>query len=284
MWIFFPHIFCEGSKHEARLMRGENSEDVYHAHLPSNLQLHVTTKSSLLTWHHKLGHPSLKVFKTLVSSLGLNSKSFSNTHIHCSSCSINKSHKLPFDLNSFMATKPLQLLYYAVWDQVQSSIDNFTYYVIFVDYFSKYVWLYPLKRKSDVATIFPQFKLLVEKYLGSLIVSIFTDNGGEYQGLQPFFQSHGISHYSTPTHTPKQNIVAERRHRHIVETSLALVYYAKLPLTYWTHTFHTRFYLINRLPTHILNNKSPFQRLIHTPPNYNRLKLFGCLCYPWLKP
>ncbi|KAI3526642.1 hypothetical protein L1887_05902 [Cichorium endivia] len=282
---FFPtHFFVKDLSTGAPLLRGENSEDVYHARLPSNLQLHVTTKSSPLTWHHKLGHPSFKVFKTLVSSLGLNSKSFFDSHIHCPSCSINKSHKLPFGPNSFTATKPLQLLYSDVWGPVQSSIDHFTYYVIFVDYFSKYVWFYPLKRKSDVATIFPQFKLLVEKFFGSPLVSIFTDNGGEYQGLQPFLQSHGISHYTTPPHTPEQNGVAERRHRHIVETGLALLHYAKLPLTYWTHAFQTAVYLINRLPTHVLHNQSPFQRLFHTPPNYTRLKPFGCLCYPWLKP
>src|ERR1043165_6892000 len=32
----------------------------------------------------------------------------------------------------------------------------------FVDYFSKYIWLYPIKRKSDVKILFPQFKSLVE--------------------------------------------------------------------------------------------------------------------------
>ena len=43
-------------------------------------------------------------------------------------------------------------------------------------------------------------------------------------------------------------------------------------------------YLINRLPTSHLDNQSPYQRLLRKSPNYNSLRIFGCLCYPWLKP
>ncbi|WVZ01942.1 hypothetical protein V8G54_022748 [Vigna mungo] len=46
----------------------------------------------------------------------------------------------------------------------------------------------------------------------------------------------------------------------------------------------TAAYLINRLPTPILGYKSPFSKLFNTTPNYHKLKSFGCLCFPWLKP
>ena len=105
-----------------------------------------------------------------------------------------------------------------------------------------------MQHKSDVAKLFPQFKILVEKFFNQQIVSLFTDNGGEYIGLLPFLQSHGISHYTTPPHTSEQNGITERRHRHVVETGLSLLHYAKLPLEYWSHVFQTALYLINRLP------------------------------------
>lgn len=282
---FFPsHFLVKDLRTGARLMRGENTDDVYHATISSLHQLNFTTTNKSLDWHHKLGHPSVKVFKTIASSLGLNSKIMSNSNVHCPSCAVNKSHKLPFGQNSFVATKPLQLIYSDVWGPVKESIDHFTYYVIFVDFYSKYVWLYPMRYKSDLAKLFPQFKMLVEKFFNHQIVSLFTDNGGEYLGLLPFLQSNGISHYTTPPHTPEQNGVAERRHRHVVETGLSLLHYAKLPLQYWSHAFQTAVYLINRLPTTILENKSPFQILFHQPPTYSKLKPFGCLCYQWLKP
>ncbi|OMP03343.1 Reverse transcriptase, RNA-dependent DNA polymerase [Corchorus capsularis] len=46
----------------------------------------------------------------------------------------------------------------------------------------------------------------------------------------------------------------------------------------------TSSYLINRMPTPILNHKSPFQVLFAKDPNYTKLRVFGCLCFPWLRP
>lgn len=38
------------------------------------------------------------------------------------------------------------------------------------------------------------------------------------------------------------------------------------------------------MPTPNLNNKTTFELLFYQTPNYNKLKVFGFLCYPWLKP
>ncbi|KAL4557404.1 hypothetical protein LXL04_035581 [Taraxacum kok-saghyz] len=185
----------------ARLMRGEKTDGVYHSSLPSKLQILATLKNSPLDLHHQLGHPSRQVFKYIVSKLGFSPTFASN--VHCPSCSINKSLKLPFGPNSFVATKPLQLIYSDVWGPVQKSIDNFTYYVIFVDYFSKYTWLYPMKHKSDVAKLFPQFKLLVEKYFQDPIISLFSDNGGEYLlGIETGYTQR--KHYHTLTNETRK--------------------------------------------------------------------------------
>lgn len=89
----------------ASLMRGKNTKDVYHASLPSHMQLNLTLKHSPVDLHHKLGHPSTKVFKYIVSMMVLKSNSLSN--FHCYSRSINKCHKLPFGPNLFFTNKPL---------------------------------------------------------------------------------------------------------------------------------------------------------------------------------
>lgn len=38
-------------------------------------------------------------------------------------------------------------------------------------------------------------------------------------------------------------------------------------------------HLINCLPTKVLRWKSPYECLYHKPPDYDRLKMFGCLAY-----
>ena len=89
---------------------------------------------------------------------------------------------------------------------------------------------------------------------------------------------------SKTPHTPEHNGYSERRHRHIVETSLTLLSHASLPLTFWPHAFSTIVYLINRMPTLTLNLSTPFELIFKTKPNYAKLRIFGCLCYPWLRP
>ena len=38
------------------------------------------------------------------------------------------------------------------------------------------------------------------------------------------------------------------------------------------------------MPTPTLHLSSPFDKLFESPSNYTKLWVFGCLCYPWLRP
>lgn len=54
------------------------------------------------------------------------------------------------------------------------------------------------------------------------IVSIYSNNGGEYEALKLVFSQHDITHFTTPPHTPEHNGLAERHHINVVETTLQL--------------------------------------------------------------
>lgn len=96
-----------------------------------------------------------------------------------------------------------------------------------------------MKKKFEVAILFPKFKLLVEKFFKHPIISIFTNNGGEYTSLTPILTSQGISNFKTPPYTPEHNGTSERRHRHVVETGLSLLQTASLPKSFWSYAFQT---------------------------------------------
>jgi len=78
--------------------------------------------------------------------------------------------------------------------------------------------------------------------------------------------------------------MVEHRYRHIVETGLTLMGQCKAPLKFWRYVFETFVYLINHMPTLVINYKSPFECLFRSTPDYSFLRTFRCLCIPFLHP
>jgi histone deacetylase 1/2 len=163
------------------------------------------------------------------------------------------------------------------------SSGGYKFYVSFVDDFSRFTWIYLLKHKSDVEQIFYNFQTHVERLLNSKIRAVQSDWGGEYHRLHKYFQRTGISHRVSCPHTSQQNGIAERKHRHLVETGLALLAHSSLPIRYWDEAFLTACYLINRMPTPVLQKETPLFRLLHIHPDYSFLRIFRCACWPSLR-
>ena len=157
------------------------------------------------------------------------------------------------------------------------------FYVSFLDHYSKYTWLYPIPQKSDVYKVFCSFQKLVERQFNCKIKSVQTDWGGEYRSLHKYFENIGIQHRVSCPHTSQQNGSIERKHRHIVETGLSLLSHSSVPLSFWDHAFMMATYLINRLPTSPLNT-TPLHKLFARDPDFSLMRVFGCACYPFLRP
>lgn len=81
------------------------------------------------------------------------------------------------------------------------------------------------------------------------------------------------------THTPQQNGIVERKHKHLLETSRSLHIHANFPQTFWGDCILAATYLINKMPIAILNWKTPFEILHGYPPAYHTFRTIGCLCY-----
>jgi hypothetical protein len=250
----------------------------------SSKQALSSNKYSITRWHACLGHPSSSIVMFVLNKNNLPSSRESLDESVCDACQQAKSHQLPYPKSICISKSPLELIFSNVWGPTCDSIGRNKYYVSFIDDFSKFTWIYLLKNKSEVFQKFKEFKALVERLFDKKILAVQTDWGGEFQKLHPFFTQIGIAHHVSCPYVHQQNGSAERKHRHIVEVGLSLLAHASMSLKYWDEAFLGATYLINRLPTKVLDFSSPLERLFHEKPNYSGLCIFGCACWPNLRP
>lgn len=143
-----------------------------------------------------------------------------------------------------------------------------------------------IPNKTSVSHILQEFIILIQNQFKTTIKNIRTDNGTKFfnASVTSFLKNLGIIHQISCAYTPQQNGLAERKHRHLLNCARALRFHVGLPIQYWGDCILTATYMINRTPTAVLNNQSPYQVLYEKVPNYDMIKVFGCLCYATVLP
>uniref|UniRef100_A0A2N9EEY0 Integrase catalytic domain-containing protein n=1 Tax=Fagus sylvatica TaxID=28930 RepID=A0A2N9EEY0_FAGSY len=194
-------------------------------------------------WHSRLGHPSFNVLHNIFPSFSTGSSS--NTVIeHCQHCLAGKMHQLPFPTSNKIVSSPFELIHADLWGPAPVIASNaFRFYLVFVDEFTKFTWVYLLKHKSDTFQVFTQFRAMLETQFSLPIKILRTDCG-------------------------------ERKHRHLVQCALALLSQSKLPMSYWSYAISTAAHLINKLPTPTLDLTAPHLNPTNThTPTSNTISL-----------
>lgn len=125
----------------------------------------------------------------------------------------------------------------------------------------------------------------MEKHFNKKNLSLYTDDDSEYKNLNSYLSSNDIEHLLSPPYTPRLIALAKCRHQHIIETTGTLLHdhEASLPSNLWSFACRHAVYLINHMPTSLLDNESHFQKLFREQPNYKTLKTFDSRSYPWLQ-
>ncbi|KAL5855098.1 hypothetical protein ACOSQ4_004900 [Xanthoceras sorbifolium] len=237
-------------------------------------------KSNL--WHQRLGHMSEKGMKTLLSKGKLPDLKAVDVGL-CEDCIFGKQKKVSFaKIGKIPKAEKLELVHTDVWGPSPvSSLSGSLYYVTFIDDSTRKVWVYFLKKKSEVFDTFRKWKAMVENETGLKIKRLRSDNGGEYRDsrFREFCANSGIKMEKTVPMTPQQNGVAERMNRTLNERARSMRLHAGLPKMLWAEAVSTAAYLINRGPSVPLDGGIPEEVWSGKEVNISHLRVFGCISY-----
>ena len=203
-------------------------------HLPSSrLSAFVVSGQNtyfLVLWHSRLGHASISKVKQLVSSGLLGS--VSNKSFDCMPCQFGKQTALPFNNSVSHALSSFDLIHYDVWGPSPISTPSGSrYFVIFVDDFSRYTWIYLFKNHSELYQIYRDFTKMIETQFSKPIKVFRSNNAQEYKAHEFTFILHqfGIVPHSSCAGTSQQNGRDEHKFRRILNVVRATTIASSTP-------------------------------------------------------
>ena len=128
---------------------------------------------------------------------------------------------------------------------------------------------------------FKKWKTEVENQTDLKIKCLRSDNGGEYKKseFKTFCAAEGIRLIRTIPGKARQNGIAERMNRTLIERVRSMRIHSGLPKTFWADAVNTTAYLINRGPSVPLKFKLPEEVWTGKELKYSHLRNFGCTPY-----
>ena len=123
----------------------------------------------------------------------------------CESCLQGKMTKSPFSGKGERAKELLELIHSDVCGLMTThACEGFSYFITFIDDYSRFGYVYLMKYKSEAFEKFKEFRQEVEKQLGKSIKTLRSDRGGQYlnQEFQIYLKDNGILSQWTPPYTP----------------------------------------------------------------------------------
>lgn len=242
----------------------------------------VETTDDTKLWHMRLGHMSDRGLIEL-SNRGSFGKCKISKVGFCDHCLFGKQKRVTFITPAMHVTKGiLDYIHADVWGPSrEASLSGARYMVTFIDDFSRKVWVYFLKHKSEAFDAFKSWKVMIEKQTEREIKKLRTDNGLEFcsGAFNQFCKEEGIVRHLTVPGTPQQNGVAERMNRTLLEKARCMLSNSGLRKRFWAEAINTACFITNRSPHSSLNMTTPEERWSGKAADYNSLKIFGCPAY-----
>ncbi|KAL0545170.1 hypothetical protein IC582_020316 [Cucumis melo] len=139
------------------------------------------TDNTIFQWHLRLGHASSDKLCNLTSTGLLNNVSKFST-FDCLNCKLAKQPALSFPNSAYLCDKPFGLIHSDIWGPAPcTTVNGYRYFVLFIDDYSRFTWIYFLKNRSSLYQIYVDFATIVQTQFSSTIKILPTDNAMEYK-------------------------------------------------------------------------------------------------------
>jgi hypothetical protein len=218
-FCIFDSQKCDIRREDTRKLVGIvpiTPKNVYILDVKLNEECHMNITDEIFLWHRRLGHinfENLVKFSNLGAARNL-PKIIKPSNTMCRHCQLGNKTRIRFKAKEFSTSKPLELVHTDLCGPTRTkSLQGESYFMLFIDDFTRMGWICFLKEKSEESNKFKAFKTLVENEKKTKIKCLRLDNGGEFTSKEfdIFFETHGIRRKFSVARTPQKNGIVERR-------------------------------------------------------------------------
>lgn len=273
----------------------------------SSVALSSSISPGLSTWHRRLAHVSYNTILKMASSRAVDGLDLANTIVPsepCTGCSYGKHQRHQFPIGRNRATYTGQLIHSDLCGPMERATPSGAlYFVLFIDDYSGWRFIYFLRYKSDAASKFMELINVIRGETGNLVRTLRTDGGGEWSSnvFAEWLTRKGIRHESSAPHTPEQDGVSERGIRTVTEGARSCLYDllvpseqwgeqvssgtaelikdCRLPVYLWAEAANFTVYSLNRVLCKASSPITPFEAYHNKRPNLSHLRVFGSIAF-----
>ncbi|KAL8280226.1 hypothetical protein RQP46_007340 [Phenoliferia psychrophenolica] len=229
--------------------------------------------------HRRLAHANPRILKKMKDARLIDyvGKPPTLENEFCLPCVQGKAPAVPYPRTlSNPPPPPFSIMAFDLQDYGTLSFDRKRYNLLAIDYTTKVIISVPIENKSDA---FEEIKVIVasvENKIAPLRVNrAITDPGGEFVSTEliEWCKEKGIDHVMGAAGRHKDNAVAERANRTMVDGARTMLADQNMSQRFWSASVLYKTYLYNR--TFNKKGSIPFQLATGQPPDLSTIKVFG---------
>ncbi|XP_062224514.1 uncharacterized protein LOC133923077 [Phragmites australis] len=110
-----------------------------------------------------------------------------------------------------------------------------SYFMLIVDDYSRWMWVFMIKSKDQACSMFRKFKLQAENTSRQRIKTLRTDRGGKFLSVEftQLCEEAEIKRHLTASYTPQQNGMVEQRNRTVMAMARSLLKSMNVTGRFW---------------------------------------------------